>query len=181
MKKASLLLVICIANCCQGQAQTPSFAETKKARHIIQYASFTLHAPVFAFAKSHLAGAGLDYGLVFYKNYRQKFAFTINGGIDYYLGEKKEIAEHEFTYGGYLNTYIHPGLFWYIHEKGLLSLSAGPEMGLYKGASDFGIGSRFFAGFYLGTHFLAGPGITYKKQSSADALWTVAGKLSYFF
>jgi hypothetical protein len=197
MKKGFLLLLICFIVCYQVKAQekkkvenvplksplTPAIPKPKAKKQLV---SFILHVPIGAFAKSHLVGAGLNYSwsqFDYGKNKStKKIGFTANGGIDYYLGEKKEIADHDFIYGGYTYLYAQGGAFVHIYNKTIITLTAGPAMGVYKGNSDFGVTSSLFGAFYLpGTRFVIGPGITFKKHKETDPLWTAAARLSYFF
>ena len=176
-------LLICLALSCHLQAQVPSF-NPKKHKANVQFISFSLHAPIDAFAKSHIAGAGLSYTwtrIAYKRSMPKKISFTTLGGIDYYLGKKKEIAAHNFTYGGYWYVYAQAGASADIASKAAIMLTAGPAMGIYKGTADFGVSSSLFGVFYIRTRLLAGPGITFKKHNDVNALWTIAARVSYAF
>lgn len=173
-------LLFCMAFCYHLEAQVTAL-RTHKPTENVQLLSLDLHAPIGAFAKSHIAGAGVNY--TFIRRLRKPgphhFTFTANGGADYYIGKKKEIAAHNFTYGGYLYIYAQGGVMTDLLKKCAVILTAGPSMGIYKGNSDFGVSSNLFGAFYVNRHLLIGPGVTFKKHSDVNALWTVAVRASY--
>lgn len=199
MRIACLVLLVYIAFCGQLAAQNvPADSKRQKIKvaqpmtpvappRRFQLLSLDVHVPIDAFAKSHIAGAGLNYtwSRYAYNGYYKKpgIHFTANGGVDYYFGKKKEIAAHDFTYGGYLYVYAQAGaLVNVVPQKAIMTLTAGPAMGIYKGSSDFGISSSLFGAFYIkGSRLMVGPGITFKKHSDVNTLWTVSGRVSYTF
>jgi hypothetical protein len=198
MRKVCVVLLVCVALCSQSVAQkVPPGDIPKKIKPVkpgtpaapspkVQLLSVTAHVPLDAFAKSHIAGLGISYtwGQYSYNSYykKNKIAFTANGGVDYYIGKKKEIAAHNFNYGSYTYLYAQAGALYGIYRKVVISLTAGPGMGLYKGNFDFGLSSSLFGALYIEhSRFLLGPGITFKKHSNTNALWTAAIRASCFF
>jgi hypothetical protein len=193
MKRIHLfcLLFLAIAIHADGQTlpvvpqQLPNYVPKVK-KEPRQLASFLLYAPVGSFAKSHVAGIGLNYG-VFHSRYRiyvfkKYIGFTANAGVDYYLGKKTEVADHDFNYGGYGYGYIQAGVVTGITKKTGMSLTAGPAMGLYKGNTEFGWNASMIVVWHISnSRFLIGPGITVKKQKETDALWAIAFRTSYSF
>jgi hypothetical protein len=149
-----------------------------------QLASVLLYVPVGSFAKSHVAGLGLNYTFFHprYKIYvfKKYIGFTANTGVDYYLGKKTVVADHDFKYGGYGYAYLQAGIVTSITKKTGITLTAGPAMGLYKGNTEFGWNATMMVAWHISdSRFLIGPGITVKKQQQTDALWAIAFRTSY--
>jgi hypothetical protein len=193
MKRIHVFCLLSLTLCIYANGQeltvtprmVPDFTSKEKprAQHL---GSLLLHAPVGIFAKSHLAGVGLNYAL-FHSRYRiyvfkKYIGFTANGGVDYYPGKKTEVAGHDFKYSGYGYGYIQAGIATAITKKAGVSLTAGPAMGIYKGNAEFGWNAGLFGTWPISnTRLLIGPGLTWKKHKETDALWTIAIRTSYRF
>lgn len=184
MKKCNVFLLILIASCVKLEAQSNMPAAKPKGKNNL--ASFDIHAPVGVFARSHIAGAGLNYSWSHHRYGKGVYGlkligFTFNTGADYYLGKRTRIAGYKFQYSDYLYFHFMPGLQinpWY---NGNISLTAGPTFGVYKGNTAIGYGANLYGAFFI-THTISiGPGITFKKHSEADALWGIAVRGSWAF
>lgn len=186
MKKILLLLVFLSAVHLIGQAQSgivPPPVPVKGSSHA---ASLHLHLPVGVFARSHVAGAGINYAWS-----RNRFGrsvpvagligFTANAGADYYLGKKITTAGYDFTYGGYANLYVQAGALINHLPTAYFSLTAGPAMDLYEGNTTVGLGINLYGAYYLTSNIAVGPGLLYKKDAQTDALWTATIRVSYIF
>lgn len=183
MQKAILLLFFGWLVSIRTHAQSGIVSSSEGTNSL---ASFDIHLPVGVFARSQFVGAGLNYSWSYHRygvnaSPHTLIGFTFNAGGDYYFGKKVTTAGHNFHYGGYIYSYIMPGLLLNPWANGNISLTAGPTMGIYKGNSDFGFGVNFFGSYYLTKNISIGPGITYKKHAEADALWTGTIRASYSF
>lgn len=191
MKRVYLFCLLSLAIAIHADGQTLPVIPQQLPNHVPnekqgpqQLASLLLYAPVGSFAKSHVAGLGLNYAFFHprYKIYvfKKYIGFTANAGVDYYPGKKTAVADHDFKYGGYGYAYIQAGITTAITKKTGVSLTAGPAMGLYKGNSEFGWNATMIVAWQLNnSRFLIGPGITVKKQKETDALWAIAFRISY--
>ena len=62
-----------------------------------------------------------------------------------------------------------------------IALTAGPVMSLYKGNTEVGAGVNLFWSYFLSKNIAVGPGISFRKQSKTDALWSGTIRASYAF
>lgn len=148
--------------------------------------SFSISLPVGIFSRSHLVGAGLEYAWShhrFGKNViaRNWIGITFNSGLDYYLGKKVKTAGNPFHYDDYLRLRAMAGIIGNPWPDTHISLTAGPVAGVYKGNTDVGLGVYLTSSTFIKSRWALGPGVSYFKQSEADALWTLFAKLSYSF
>ena len=147
-------------------------------------ASLDIHLPVGVFARSHIAGAGLNYS---WSNHRfgmdltQKRAIGLvfNVGADYYLGKKIKPAGYSFRYGDYLYLHAMTGILFNTFSSGNISLTTGPALGIYSGNSEFGLNVTLTGNLFLTENISIGPGVTYQKQAQTEALWSGVIRLSY--
>jgi hypothetical protein len=148
-------------------------------------ASIDVHLPVGVFARSHTAGAGLNYSWSakrFGRNtQKKKPGLVLNAGGDYYLGKKIKVTGHDFRYDAYFYAHAMAGILFNPWSNANISLSAGPTLGIYSGNSDFGYGVSLLGAYFFKRNISIGPGIIYKKHSKADALWSGAARVSYGF
>lgn len=193
MKKIYVFAFLCMILCIKMEAQDigktirsdtlPVPAKPKGNSHL---ASIDLAVPVAVFARSHIAGAGLNYSWS-RKRYGRNvtpsrlIGFTFTAGADYYLGKKISPAGYSFRYGGYLHLHAFAGVMVNACPNGNIVLAAGPAAGIYKGSSDMGIGASLFGNYFLDKNISIGPGITYKKYAQTDALWAGVFRVSYSF
>ncbi|MEI9944581.1 MAG: hypothetical protein WDN26_10225 [Chitinophagaceae bacterium] len=183
MQKQLLLLLFC---CLIGIKKAGAQSNTSASNGTNNLASFDMHLPVAIFARSHFAGAGLNYS---WSHHRfgnnvspSKFlGFILNAGANYYFAKKISSAGYDFRYGGYFYPYIMPGIIVNPSATGNITLNTGPAMEIYKGNSNFGFGVNLFGSYFLTENISFGPGITYKKHEETDALWALAFRISYSF
>ncbi|MEI9810574.1 MAG: hypothetical protein WDO16_23385 [Bacteroidota bacterium] len=107
--------------------------------------------------------------------------FTANGGIDYYLGKKAEVAGYDFKYGGYICLHALGGIMYNPGKKTNVTLTTGPVMNIYKGGADAGLGVLFNGSLYITDKIAVTPGIMYTKYAEANALWAASIKATYIF
>ena len=176
------ILVFLIALNSFGQTNESARPEKGKS----QLVSLDLHLPVGVFARSQFAGAGLNYS---WSNHRygpnsvnaKLIGFTANAGGDYYFGRRIRTAGYPFQYGGYIYGWLMAGIIANPWTFTQFTLTAGPTVGIYKGNADMGFGVNLFGSYFINQKIGVGPGITYKKHSDADALWTGSVRISYVF
>ena len=145
-----------------------------------------LSFPMGVFNRTHTPGLTLDY---FRSKHRygndvfavKLFQFAMNAGVSYYGGKSASTAGYEFRYGGYFILHAAAGLDYKPAMPVNISLTAGPVMSIYKGSADIGAGVNLFWNYFLSKTIAVGPGISYKKFSNADALWSGTFRASYAF
>ena len=148
--------------------------------------AFGLYLPLGVFTQSHIAGAGIDYSWSRHR-YGRKISpakligFTVNGGINYYVGKKITTAGYGSHYGGYINLYAMPGLLFNPLKNGNISLTTGPSLDIYKAGANAGIGINLLGNYFVSKNIAIGPGIIYKKHTNTDALWAATIRASYIF
>lgn len=183
MKKYSfsLLLAVLAALHADSQSTGPSVYIPKGKN---QQVSFTASLPLGVFADSHLAGAGLVYGLSCHRfgdsvNTRKPVGFTVQAGLDYYFGKKVTTAGYGFRYGNYLYAHLMPGIIYNPSPKTNVLLLAGPALGIYKESSSLGLCVSLSGAYYFNHKMSIGPVVLYRKHPEADALWAAGVKLGY--
>jgi hypothetical protein len=147
-------------------------------------ASLDIHLPVGVFARSHVAGAGLNYS---WSNHRfgmdatQKGApgLVFNAGADYYFGKKIKPAGYSFHYRDYLYLHAMAGILFNTFSSGNISFTTGPALGIYNGNSELGFSVALTGNLFLTENIAVGPGIVYRKQARTEALWSGVIRLSY--
>jgi hypothetical protein len=140
----------------------------------------SINAPVGNFSKTHFLGIGLDasparhkFGLMSFK----KIAFTYNGGIAYYLGEKIRTIDYTYEYPGFTFIHGYAGLLYNPLKKLTVNLLAGPALGIYKKDTRFNIGSRLEGSYYIRkTSIAAGPILSMMLEPGTEPLWSVGLK-----
>jgi hypothetical protein len=147
-------------------------------------ASFDLHLPLGVFASSHFGGVGLSYSWSHHRfgdkvSPSKLLGFTLNTGGDYYFGRRVKTAGHPFQNGGYINTYLLAGIVNNPRNDINVSFTAGPTLGIYKGNADMGAAVNLFGNYFFEDNLSLGSGVTYKKHTAADALWTWTIRFSY--
>lgn len=148
--------------------------------------SLDLQAPVGVFARSHFAGAGLNYSWSHHRYgnnipVKKWLGFTVNAGGNYYLGKKTKPAGYDFRFDNYIDAYVMAGLMANPWPSAGISLTAGPAIGIYKGNTETGIGAQLIGMYYLQKRIAIGPGVSFRKQSKEDALWSGVVRVSYVF
>jgi len=99
------------------QAQTADTTSHKQIKGKNQSINFGIYLPICIFLESHIAGAGIDYSRSHHRFGRNispatSIGFIVNGGINYYAGERITTAGYDFRYGGYINLYAMPGIIY---------------------------------------------------------------------
>jgi hypothetical protein len=186
MKKLYVALLIGLFTLTRVSGQQDTSFTPHHSKGSSQLVSLDLHLPMGVFARSHIASAGLNYSWS-----HQRFGdnvvaskwvgFTFTSGADFYFGKRTIPAGYSFRYGSYIYAYALAGIITNPWPVANITLTAGPTLGIYKGNTDFGAGVNLFGSYYIKPNISIGPGITYKKHSDVDALWTGAVRVSYVF
>jgi hypothetical protein len=183
MKKYSFIALLTALMALQAHSQSaaPS-GYVPKGKN--QQVSFTASLPVGVFADSHIAGAGLAYGLTCHRfgdsvNAHKAVGFTLQAGLDYYFGKKVTTAGYGFRYGNYLYAHLMPGIIYNPTPNTNVLLLAGPALGIYKESSSLGLGVNLSAAYYFNTKMSVGPVVMYRKHAEVDALWAAGVKVAY--
>jgi len=167
----------------QKKTEPPATRQIKGTQNMI---GFGLYFPAGVFAQTHFVGAGLDYSWSAYRFGRnisldKTFGFIVNGGISYYAGKRITTEGYESSYGGFMNVYAMPGIMYNPLINGTFSLTAGPELNIYKGAASAGFGVSLLSNYFISENITIGPGLIYKKHPDTDALWAIAIRVSHNF
>jgi hypothetical protein len=147
---------------------------------------FSLNIPIGNFNSTHTIGFGLDYTWSTRSFKKDSVSdklihFAANAGVSYYGGKRTTTAGNEFTYDGYTNVFVMPGIDCKWTAPLVLNLFTGPVMSMYKGDSDFGFGVNLISNYSISPRVAAGPGIQYRKFAETDALWAATFRFSYNF
>lgn len=164
---------------CSGQNdKSKKPVEPKKKNSV----SLGINMPVGDFASTHSMGVAADYsparhwfGIINQK----KIAFTCNGGVAYYFGRKETVSAYPYNYPGYFFIHAFPGVLYNPVKNGSIILTAGPALGIYNGNTQFNIGSKLEANYYITSNIAIGPGIMLMKESGADAIWAASLKVKF--
>lgn len=134
------------------------------------------------FSSTHPVGIALDcsptrhwFGLL----KRKKIAFTYNGGVVYYFGKKETVSSYPYKYPGYIFIHSFGGLLYNPAKNAGISLTTGPALGIYNGNTQFNIGSKLEASYYISNRFAIVPGIMLMKESGADPIWAASVKARF--
>ena len=180
-KIKNLLFVACALYATSVFAQAK---EEKLSANKSQALSFEISVPVGDFAATHFGGLTVDYswskkrfGLI-RTIVTKQFGFIITGGVAYYFGKKETVSGYPYDYPGYFFIHAFGGVLYSPVKSGIISLTAGPALGIYNGNSKFNIGSKLDANYYISKNIAIGPGILLMKESGADPIWVASFKAS---
>jgi hypothetical protein len=184
MKNYLFLILLGVLTYVNGNSQTADPRSKKVGK--TQALAAGLYLPLDVFARSHVAGVGIDYSRSKHRfgkgmTISKKIGWVLNGGVNYYLGKMITTAGYDFRYGGYLNWYAMAGAMYNPVKNGNLVLTAGPAMNLYKGSVNAGLGINFLTSYFISETIAIGPGIIFKKHSNTDALVALTLRASYIF
>ena len=145
-----------------------------------------LSFPIDAFNRTHTAGITLDY----FRSTRRYgndvpadklINFAVNGGVSYNAGKSTTTSGYEFRYGGYFTLYAAAGIDYKPAMPVNIALTAGPVLSIYEGSAEIGAGVNLFWSYFLSKNIAIGPGISYRKHSKTEALWSGTIRASYSF
>jgi hypothetical protein len=148
--------------------------------------SIGLSFPIGVFKRTHTGGVSVDY---FRSKHRygddipvaKLINFALNGGVSYHVGKSITTAGYESRYDGYLTFYGMAGIDYKPAMPVNISLTAGPVLSIYKGSTDAGAGVNLFWSYFFSKNIALGPGISYRKFSKTDALWSGTVRALYAF
>lgn len=182
MKKTVFIVSLTLFSVNASLAQNRSVVAQNGCRHAV---SIGINVPIGTFAESHIAGINSSYSWSHQRfgylqaKPRKLVGFTIDGGIDYYLGKSITEAGYDFTYGNYLYLHTFGGIICNPgkknRQKGYLCktnirLTAGPAMGIYKGNADVGYGIKLSGSYYLTEKLAITPGMMFMKYALTRSL-----------
>ncbi|MEP7374032.1 MAG: hypothetical protein ABI675_11625 [Chitinophagaceae bacterium] len=183
-------LILFLAGCLLATSIMAQITDRKSSKHqakgMNNAVALGFSFPIGVFNRTHAAGLTLDYSRSNDRYGNDAFAgklikFAMNGGVSYHAGKSTTTAGYEFRYGGYFIVYAAAGIDYKPAIPVNISLTAGPVMSMYKGSADIGAGVNLFWNYFLSKNIAVGPGIHYRKQSKADALWSGTIRASYAF
>jgi len=142
--------------------------------------------PMGAFNQTHTPGLTFDFFRSLHRYGNDVFAtklikFAMNGGMSYNAGKSTTTAGYEFRYGGIFTLYAAAGIDYKPAIPLNISLTAGPVMSIYEGTADLSAGVYLIWNYFISKKIAVGPGISYRKQAKADALWSGTIKVSHAF
>ena len=187
MKKTILLL---LAGAILGKAVPAQTAgsgiDKKSSKAMTNAVALGVSFPMGTFNRTHTAGISADYSRSKHRYGNDAVAdklinFAINGGVSYHAGKLTSVSGYAFRYGGFLTLYAAAGIDYKPAIPVNIALTAGPVMSLYKGNTEVGAGVNLFWSYFLSKNIAVGPGISFRKQSKTDALWSGTIRASYAF
>ena len=187
MKKTILLLLTGALLTTGVLAQTTGSGIDKKSSKANSNAvALGFSFPIGAFNRSHTAGITADYSRSKDRYGNDAIAgklisFALNAGVSYHAGKSTSTSGYEFRYGGYFNLYVAAGIDYKPALPVNISLTAGPVMSIYEGATGIGVGAQLFWSYFVSKNIAIGPGISCRKESKTDALWSGSIRASYAF
>jgi len=181
MKKLFCLSILICSLAFVATAQ-PDGAKTQ--RHGGSYAfNLGVDVPIKFFKEMSSTGFAFDYAWS-----DQRFGkldakpsilgFTFNMGIAHYLGADDH---HGGNLAGYTNVHTYGGVIISPCKTGNISLTGGPNLGLYSGNSKFGFGARADVSWYLTNHIAITPGFLWIKELDVDPRYAITGRLTIAF
>lgn len=182
MKKYFFLLSLSLLVYVVTLAQTDSLKASGKSNAV----AVGLFIPIDVFARSHVAGGGIDYSWSRHRfgldaSVTKRIGFMLNSGINFYIGKKTTTAGYDFRYGNYIDLHATAGALYNPFSKVNISLTAGPALSIYKKNIRGAIGVILLGNYYLSRHIAIGPGIVFKKYSNTTIRWAGTIRASYVF
>jgi hypothetical protein len=181
MKKTVLFFLVAIVFISSAFAQPTGIKKPVPQEKGISI-SAGINLPVGDFSSSHLIGIAVDcsptrhwFGLL----KRKKIAFTYNGGLVCYFGKKETVSSYPYNYPGYLFIHAFAGVLYNPFKKTSITLTTGPALRIYNGNTQFNIGGKLEASYYISNRFAIGPGIILMKESGADPIWAASVKATF--
>ena len=165
------------------QAQS---TDSLKYRGKSQAVAVGFYLPADVSARTHVAGAGIDYSWSRHRfgmntNKDKRLGFIANGGATYYIGKSVTTAGYSFRYRNYLNLHAAAGVVYNPLTKGNIALTAGPAIRINENNTRAAIAVNLFGNYYLSEHITIGPGLVARKSSGVGAVWAGAIRASYAF
>ena len=172
IKKIVLLFLIAVSF-------IPAYSQQSSGKGVS--ISLGLNRPLGDFSSTHSFGIAADaspsrhvFGLVKNRN----IAFTYNGGLAYYFGEKETVSGYPYKYPGYFFIHAYGGLLYAPVKKLTAGLLAGPALGIYNSKTQFNIGSRLDINYSIKTGFMMGPALHMMWEPGTNALWSAGIRLT---
>jgi hypothetical protein len=183
------ILVLVMASCSLTSALAQITADTTKKAPAgkRQAVSAGINLALGDFSSTHTGGIAVEYSRSQHR-YGQlaampakKWGYLIEGGLAYYFGKKETVSGYPYDYPGYYFLHVYPGLLYNTCKKGLISISAGPALGLYNGDLRFTIGGTLRGTWYINERTGITPAVLIMKEPGADPLWAASLKASFIF
>lgn len=196
MKKTVFVFIAGTFAIVQLKAQPGKSIETNDSLGLNNSVCLRINVPVGGFSETHFGGIGLHYSWSHHRFGKLRvlpkklIGFTAHGGIDYYLGKKETVAGYPYRYGGYVYLQAMAGAIYNFCNKnsvtnsggrGIISLTTGSTLGIYKRNADIGFGLNLDGSYYLTNTIALIGGILFLKHSKSASLWvcTIGAALSF--
>lgn len=166
-------------------AQSNGKIQTREYTGKNQLLSAGIFFPLGDFAKSHVTGAGVEYGYsknrfgLLSKKPGKEIGFIFTGGAAYYFGKNdKTSSAPGFKFKNL--TYLHAsaGAIYNPSDKTNICLTTGPAAEIYAGNTSIGFIVNLCSSYFVNKKVGITPAISYIKQSEAGPLWVAALKAS---
>jgi hypothetical protein len=132
------------------------------------------------FARTHMPGLTLEGGgfTSLYKNQKsaRKHPLLLSWSVagDYYSGKKEKTAGYSYTYPAYWLVHAYIGGACSIDKDWLVSLAAGPGIGIYNGNTNFNTGLQASIHYAVAKKIFVSPSFKLMKEPGTDWLAAVA-------
>jgi hypothetical protein len=187
MKKAILLLFAGTLLTKGLPAQKPGQNNDKNSSKAMSNTlAFGFSLPMGTFNRTHSAGIMADYSRSTHRYGNNAIDnklinFVVNAGVGYYAGKSTSVSGYEFRYGGYFTVHAAGGIDYKPAMPVNISLTAGPLLSIYEGNAGVGAVANLFWSYFLSKNIALGPGLSFRKESKKDALWSGTMRASYAF
>ena len=144
-------------------------------------ASLRLGMPLGKFSSTHTIGFGVDLqpALHVFRLERKSMAFTYNGGVSYYIGNKEKLNGYDYKYPGFTFVHAFAGILCTTGKKFDFRFTAGPALAIYNGDTRFNVGARFDINYFITNTISIGPGIMIMKEFGAAYLYAPFVRVNY--
>ena len=187
MKKAILLILAGILLTKGIRAQKPGQNSHKNSsKAMTNTVAFGFSLPMGTFNRTHTAGITADYSRSTHRYGNNAISdklinFVVNAGVGYYAGKSTSTSGYEFRYGGYFTAHAAAGIDYKPAMPVNISLTAGPFLGIYERNAGVGAVANLFWSYFLSKNIAVGPGLSFRKESKTNALWSGTIRASYAF
>jgi hypothetical protein len=179
MRKSVLLLFVILIH-------LYSSGQEKNSHHpapIIKKQNLISGAAVFSlgnFSSTHFAGFIVDYSRCHY-GYRKSnvklpalLSYTVNTGINYFLGKKETVSGYTYNYPGNTWLYAMGGIMVVPATSLNIGITAGPALVIYNKNNAFAFTSKLEIGYFIKKKIAVSPLLQFLKEGRATAHW-IAG------
>lgn len=139
-----------------------------------------------SFAQTHGPGFGLEAGAMAWihkKNSSAKNPVLLSWSVaaDYYTGKKEATAGYAYTYPAYLLVHAFAGAAYPVKKNWLVSLTAGPGIGLYNGNAKYNTGLQATVQYAVSNRFSVSPSFKLMQEPGTRWLGALALRAQIIF